>query len=61
MARTRQVEMPYTWVYKYSSMIADHVSTCGGLNRAAIVADGRVRWARAVTGPRLRSEPDVKR
>ena len=32
--------MPDTWEYKYSSMIADHLSTCGGLNRLAIVADG---------------------
>ena len=40
VARTRQVDMPYTWVYKYSSMIADHLSTCGGLKRPAIIADG---------------------
>jgi len=45
VARTRQVDMPYTWVYKYSSMIADHLSTCGGLKRPAIIADGSAHLA----------------
>ena len=39
VARARQAETPYTPVHKYSSMDVDHLSTCGGLNWAAIVAD----------------------